>query len=461
MSADLELLKALNALKKKEDENVADKFRPYQTQLDFLNCESSTVCLFGGNQVGKTTVGSFNVMCHLTGDYPAWWKGYRFAGPISVWVAGVTSLRVRDTIQEKLFGKLGRTGTGMIPKEKIVMSSILKKMGTPMAFDIVEIKHASGGVSTIQFFSYEMDREKFMGSSIDLIWFDEEPPKDIYEECKMRVIARSGNILFTFTPLAGTTPLIENILADTNTKKFWLTMDEAKHLKEETINRLLDGMSEADKKARRMGIPSSGEGKLFNFPESDYTIEPFEIPSYWRRIGGLDVGLTHPTGALAAALDEDSNTIYIYKEYRAQNKTAFEHAANLKHWGIKFLIDPSAFNRQIGTMQSVAAIYQDEGLDLIRANNDVDASIIEIRRLMGSGRLFIFNNLDMLLKELRMYRTRKTDNGNVKIVKEDDDLVDPLRYICMGISEHAERARRFRQPVNIPKFHAADPKVGY
>ncbi len=461
MSSELELLKALSALKKKEEESFAEKFKPYDAQLEFLNSTKSMICLLGGNRSGKTTVGSYMIYCHATGDYPSWWRGLRFAGPIEIWVVGVTSLRVRDTVQEKLFGRIGKLGTGMIPKSKIVESSIIKKTGTPMAIDRVEIKHASGGTSTIQFFSYEMDREKFQGSAVNLIWFDEEPPDDIYNECKMRVLDTQGNIVFTFTPLSGITPLYDNIINDPSIHKVWLTMDDAKHLRKEDIERLLEGMSEDEKKARRFGIATVGEGKVFNFQESDYTIEPFEIPPYWRRIGGLDVGLTHPTGALCAAIDDDADTIYIYKEYRVQNKTAFEHAAHLKHWGVKFLIDPSAFNRQIGTGQSTAAIYQDEGLDLIKANNSVDASLIEIRRLMGSGRLFIFDNLAMLLRELRMYRTKKTADGNAKIVKEEDDLIDPLRYICMGIQEHAERPKRFQRPVEVKRFKPADPKVGY
>ena len=67
----------------------------------------------------------------------------------------------------------------------------------------------------------------------------------------------------------------------------------------------------------------------------------------------------------------------------------------------------------------------------------------------------------MLLRELRMYRTKKTSDGNAKIVKEEDDLVDPLRYLCMGISEHAEHPRRFQRPIELVKFKAADKKVGY
>lgn len=461
MSNELELLKALNALRKVEDESEAKRFKPYNTQMKFLNSRKNSVCLFGGNRTGKSQVGSYAIYCHATGDYPTWWDGVRFLGPIEVWVVGVTSIRVRDTIQQKLLGRLGRMGTGMIPKSKIVESSIIKKSGCPMAVDRVEIKHSSGGTSVIQFFSYEMEQEKFMGSSVNLVWMDEEPPRAIYEECKMRVLDTSGNIMFTFTPLKGTTPLIESIMVDTSIDKFWLTMDEAKHLKEDDINRLLEGMSESDKKARRMGIAGTGDGKIFNYMESDYTIQPFEIPPYWRRIGGLDVGLTHPTGALCAAIDDDSDTVYVYKEYRVQDKAAFEHASNLKHWKVKFLVDPSAFNRQIGTGQSTAAIYQDEGLDLIKANNSVETSLIEIRRRIGSGRLFIFDNLDMLLKELRMYRTKKTPDGNVKIVKEEDDLVDPLRYVCMGIQEHAERPKRFQQPIVSKRFEPADKRVGY
>ena len=462
MSGELELLKALDALKKKDEESFAEKFRPYTAQLDFLNSAKDSVCLFGGNQSGKSTVGSFAVMCHATGNYPSWWRGLRFSGPITIWVVGRTSKRVRDTIQEKLFGRLGRMGTGMIPKKAIVESSILKQQGTPGAIDRIEIKHVSGDTSVIQFFSYEMEREKFEGSTIELVWFDEEPPKDIYEECKMRVLAKSGNILFTFTPLWGTTPLVEDILGNKYVEKFWLTMDDAKHLKPEDIERQLEGLSESDKKARRMGIPGVGEGKIIHYPESEYIIEPFEIPAYWRRIGGLDIGLAHPTGAICAAIDDDSDTIYVYKEYRVANKAAFEHAAHLKHWGVKFLIDPSAFNRQIGTNQSPAHIYNDEGLDLIRANNNVESSAIELNRLIGSGRLYIFSNLSMLLREMRMWRTKKNeDTGKIKVVKEEDDLIDPLRYVCMGIEEHAERPKRFQRPPEIIRFKAADKKVGY
>ena len=461
MTSQTELLRALVALKQKEADNYASKFKPYPEQREFLDSTRNVSALIGGNRVGKSEVGSFSTYCHATGDYPADWNGIRYMGPVSIWVIGVTNQRVRDTIQVKLLGRLGKLGTGMIPRTKIIPDTIIKKTGTPMAIDIIEIKHISGGISTIQFFSYEMDREKFQGSSVDLIWFDEEPPEEIYNECKMRVLDCQGNIMFTFTPLSGMTPFYDNIMQDEKILKVFLSMDNAKHLKKEDIERLLEGMSDSEKKARRHGVATIGSGKIFNFAEEEYTIEPFEIPAHWRRLGGLDVGLTHPTGAVMAAYDDDSKTVYITNEYRVQNKTAIDHSAHLKHWGVKFMTDPSAFSRQIGSGVSTASIYEDEGLDLKRANNDVDAGISEMRRLIGSGRLYIFSTCQMLLKELRTYRTKETSDGKSKIVKTNDDLVDTCRYTCIDIDANAELPKRFRKKPSIKVFKPADKKVAY
>ena len=96
-----DLLRALQELEKREKENKLDKFKPYPEQLQFLNSTADIACLLGGNRVGKSETGSFAISCHVTGNYPDWWKGVRFAAPVDVWVVGVTSQRVRDTIDRK------------------------------------------------------------------------------------------------------------------------------------------------------------------------------------------------------------------------------------------------------------------------------------------------------------------------------------------------------------------------
>ena len=85
------------------------QFVPYAKQQEFLDSGAtfSERLLIAGNQNGKTQVGAFEAACHLTGEYPKNWKGRRFTKPTRGWIAGQTSLVVRDVQQKKLCGEPG------------------------------------------------------------------------------------------------------------------------------------------------------------------------------------------------------------------------------------------------------------------------------------------------------------------------------------------------------------------
>ena len=170
-------------------------------------------CMMAANRIGKTWgVGAFEVTCHLTGLYPEWWPGRRFKEPIDAWVAGDTSETTRDVIQVALTGvggegAEGELGTGMIPGDLFASKPSIKR-GISGAFDTLRVKHASGGVSRAGFKSYDQGRQKFQGTKKKVIWLDEEPPIQVYEECLLRLTATSpgdtdGLMLCTFTPLLG------------------------------------------------------------------------------------------------------------------------------------------------------------------------------------------------------------------------------------------------------------------
>lgn len=163
-----------------------------------------------GNQVGKTSVGAYEVACHLTGLYPAWWEGHRFAGPIRAWAAGDTGKTVYDIIQVALVGKPGEIGTGMIPAHTI--AHISHKAGVSGSVDTIWVRHVSGGRSSISLKSYEQGRIAFQGTAMDLIWLDEEPDQSIAVECAVRLMTTDGLLLMTFTPLSGTTRLISDFM---------------------------------------------------------------------------------------------------------------------------------------------------------------------------------------------------------------------------------------------------------
>lgn len=165
-----------------------------------------------GNQVGKSTAGSFEVVLHLTGLYPDWWTGLRFTKPIKVWCAGIDNSWVRDVAQKHLFGEFFDLGTGMIPKSYIVGTPIMRA-GIPQAIDYCYIKHISGGNSYIQLKAYEQGRAKFQGAVLDFIWLDEEPDDaGIYSECLTRTITTHGSIICTFTPLKSLSEVVLSFL---------------------------------------------------------------------------------------------------------------------------------------------------------------------------------------------------------------------------------------------------------
>jgi phage terminase large subunit-like protein len=159
-----------------------------------------------GNRVGKTEgIGGFEVSLHLTGlydDFP-WWPGYRYAGATNWLCGGDTSTTTRDILVRKLLGPPEARGTGLIPRDHI--RKIAPYTGIPGHVDYALIESKSGGESVLQFRSYDQGREAWQGTERDGVWFDEEPPQDIYVEGLMRTATTKGLIIATFTPLRGMT----------------------------------------------------------------------------------------------------------------------------------------------------------------------------------------------------------------------------------------------------------------
>jgi phage terminase large subunit-like protein len=166
--------------------------------------------LFGGNRTGKTHCGVYEDTMHLTGIYQDWWPGKRFTRPVDAWAATDISKNTRDILQEKFCGKPGSEGslgTGMIPADLILNTTI--KHGLANAFETVFIRHVpTGGVSTLQFKSYDQGREAFQGTAQHLIHLDEEPPLDVYVECLLRIMTTNGLLILTETPLLGVSDLM-------------------------------------------------------------------------------------------------------------------------------------------------------------------------------------------------------------------------------------------------------------
>jgi phage terminase large subunit-like protein len=287
----------------------------------------------------------------------------------------------------------------------------------------------------------EQGRDKFQGDTIDFIWVDEEPPEDIDEELRMRVIVKNGHIIYTMTPLQGVTKFYDNLMRNDDVPKIHLTWEDVPHLTEDAKKSLTAGMSEEMKLARTKGVATIGTGKIIQFDESDYTCPDFAVPRHWPEIGGLDIGLTHPLAAVRLRHDEESDIVYVTAEYRAAGKTPVEHSSHLRPWGCRFSLSKDAFNRNLQTGLTTAEIFTREGLDVFMCDmskGSLDASIHEMRARIGSGRFFIFQSCQMLLGELRTWRA----NDKGIIVKLDDDLIAATRYALMKLDKAEVPSKR-------------------
>lgn len=168
--------------------------------------------MLGGNRVGKTRAGATICSVLATGQYPNWWEGIRFSGPVSVWAAGKTGQSTRDTVQEAILGPVGAWGTGALPLDCIGRTTA--RQGIANAIDTVEVKHSSGAISTIGFKSYDQKPASFYGTAKHCVWLDEPCPELIYNECLIRTMTTGGILVHTITPKEGLTRLLADYLRD-------------------------------------------------------------------------------------------------------------------------------------------------------------------------------------------------------------------------------------------------------
>lgn len=177
--------------------------------------------MLGGNRCGKTTNGGVVCSVVTTGQYPDWWEGVRWNRPTHVWAVGKTGQSTRDTVQNALMGPVGAWGTGLIPKDCILRTTT--RQGIAGAIDTVEIRHVSGGVSTIGFKSSDQKPSAFVGTAKHIVWLDEPCPDNVYDECLIRIMKlteeplegpKGGRLIHTITPKEGLTPLLAKFLAE-------------------------------------------------------------------------------------------------------------------------------------------------------------------------------------------------------------------------------------------------------
>ncbi len=410
----------------------------HKKQLLFHKCNKKNRWVFGGNRSGKTECGAVETVWLARGVHP-----YKENKQVSGWVVSLSKQVQRDVAQDKILHYLRPDWI-----EKIVMSSGRQDSAESGIIDFILVRNVFGTLSKIGFKSCDQGREKFQGSSLDFVWFDEEPPYDIYQECRMRVLDRSGIIFGTMTPLKGLTWVYNEIyLNEKNDPQVWyIEMEWADnpYLAKEEIENMTKTMSEEELESRRYGRFMQCGGLVYSeFDENLHVIEPFDVPKEWQDTISIDPGLNNPLSAHWYAQDYDGN-VYVIAEHFDKGKDVFEHANKIKEiskqldWHytngkLSALIDSAAMQRTLASSKSVVELfYENDILVNPRVNKDMFSGINTVKRYLrdgeGKAHLFIFKNCTNLIRELKSYWWGDNDLP----IKRDDHCLDEMRYYLMN-----------------------------
>jgi phage terminase large subunit-like protein len=290
-------------------------------------------------------------------------------------------------------------------------------------------------VSTVGLKTYEQGRKSFEGTAKDWIWDDEEPPADVYDEQKMRLLTTNGCIYTTFTPLRGMSDVVKSFLEPDNDAmravKFYVQAGwrDAPHLNEEAKKSMLAGLPPHQVRARTLGEPSLGSGAIYPISEDDVLIDSFAIPDSWARGYALDVGWNR-TACLWGARDPGNGRIVLYDEHYQGMGEPASHALAIRARGdwIKGVIDPAARGRSQMDGKQLLWVYTQLGLDLSPANNALEAGITSVWQALLSGQLKAMRHLQQWRREFGRYH--RDDKG--QIPAQDDHLMDDMRYLWMS-----------------------------
>lgn len=189
------LAKAIYTREVRKKKNPLNYFNPIDhpqlQQKSFLESKKKNEALFGGNRASKTLSGAVKVItaCLDNPGFDCW---------------GATWADLSIPIQQTEYNK-------WLPKDgSIKYARFTEQRG--FANKIILFKNGS----KIRFKTYDQGRESFQGAAKDMIHLDEEPPQDIVNECKARLMDRNGVLLRTLTPLNGITYTYDEIISNEN-----------------------------------------------------------------------------------------------------------------------------------------------------------------------------------------------------------------------------------------------------
>lgn len=286
------MAKALAEKAKRLAENPLKYIKQHAKQIEASRAAQAIRALFWGNRVGKTEWGGQEVAKVALGQHDK-------IPPGKIWAFCPSFDEQKYTTQEKILR--------YIPKRKILDKTWARKG----IVKELKIDAGNGRESIIIFKSYEQGAEKVQGAGLTLIWFDEEPPYDIWEECFVRQEAGVDlHIILTMTPVKGLTWVYDEIYLNTGNPDLFVSeasWEDNPFLTEKQKAQMRRGLTAAALKVRESGKFVKKTGLVCAwFNRSTHLVDITELPigdTYF----GIDFGFTNYCAGLWVRIDRDFN----------------------------------------------------------------------------------------------------------------------------------------------------------
>jgi phage terminase large subunit-like protein len=413
-------------------------YHPMPHQEKFHSSMAKGRLFIGGNRSGKTLGGVCEDVMWITGKHK-----YRAIPPPPI-RGRIIAVDFTQGVDKIILPELAK----WIPPSELINGSWEDSYSSRLRTLTLE------NGSFVELMSYEMDLEKFAGTSRHFVHFDEEPNQAIFNENLARLVDTGGSYWLTMTPVEGMTWTYDTIYiaARTNPNFFVVEaeMDDNIYLSKTEIDMLLSTMSDDEKVARRRGKYVQMGGLIYkNFGPDNIVPNLLHSPAWktvkerWQFICAMDHGFNNPTAWLWAALSPDGRII-IFDEHYESHQIVDYHANVVvqknRHLGIEPLYmvgDPSIVASNPITATSVQLEYMSAGVPIVLGNNDVKSGINAVAAMFEKKELLVTSNCTNLLRELSRYRwstwssKKLMANRNVKEEphKKDDHACDALRYL--------------------------------
>ncbi len=207
---------------------------------------------------------------------------------------------------------------------------------------------------------------------------------------------------------------------------------------------MLNNLDDKLRQAWRDGNWDMLAGQYFSmFDRSVHVIEPFPIPSHWQKYRAIDYGLDC-LACVWVAIDELGN-YYVYREYAESDKIISEGAGDIasrsEGESIQYTVAPSdLWARSQESAKSKADIFRENGLTLIKGNNNREAGWLALAELLkpittdegSESRLKIFSTCVNLIEYIpALQRDNKKPTDCMTEPHNITHLPDALRYFCL------------------------------